>query len=229
MLHSQAIKDKVRQLRRNGLSLNQINEETHIPKTTIRTWISDIVLSYQQLEKLKQRTHEALQKGRIRKEKLHKRLRIQEEKMFLKKGVGDIQQLSQRELFITGIALYWAEGFKNSHERRLGFCNSDPNMVRFYLLWLNKCLGIDNKNLVIRLTLNKAYENRAKEIEKYWSELTNVPLSQFTKPFFQNTQWKKQFNTDNYKGVLRIHVKESLGHLLTMKGWIEGLKNNLPT
>jgi len=49
-------------------------------------------------------------------------------------------------------------------------------------------------------------------------------LSQFTKPFYQHTQWKKQYNTENYYGVLRIHVKDSLNQLFTMRGWIQGLK-----
>ena len=50
-------------------------------------------------------------------------------------------------------------------------------------------------------------------------------MNRFTKTFYQNTAWKKQYNTDNYHGVLRIHVKDSLNCLLTMRGWIQGMKS----
>ncbi len=130
-----------------------------------------------------------------------------------------------RELFIAGIALYWSEGFKSNHEHRLGFCNSDPNMIIFYLHWLEKSLGI-KKDIIARVTLNNSYKTKTREIEAYWSSITGIPVSQFTKPFYQKSQCKKQYNTDNYYGVLRIHVKNSLEYLFKMKGWIEGLKIN---
>jgi hypothetical protein len=89
--------------------------------------------------------------------------------------------INPREFFIAGIALCWAEGFKNKHEYRLGFCNSDPDMIKFYLYWLNNSLGIKKENLVARLTLNVSCQNQVKEIEQYWSQVTSIPLSQFAK------------------------------------------------
>ena len=101
-------------------------------------------------------------------------------------------------------------------------------MIKFYLHWLTMCLNIKQTDIVARVTVNRIYEKKIKDIEKYWSQTTTIPLSQFTKPFYQNTQWKKQFNQDNYYGVLRLHVRNSMEYLLEMKGWIEGLKQNLP-
>lgn len=134
-----------------------------------------------------------------------------------------MESLSERELLISGIALYWAEGFKTLHERRLGFCNSDPNMIRFYLYWLQRALHVNSSEVVARVTLNVSHKHRVEEVEEYWSKLTGIPLEQFTKPFYQNSQWKKRYNTDTYYGVLRIHVKNSLNDLLRMRGWIQGL------
>lgn len=224
MRHKQTIKNGVRNLRSMGFSLGQIHEKTGVPKTTIRTWIKDIVLSEKQQQLLKERIQKFLQKGRIEFQKIQKDRRSSKEKELLEKGINEIGKLSSRDLLIAGIALYWAEGFKNRHEHRLGFCNSDPSMIKFYIHWLEQCLGISRDQLVARLTLNCLYKDKVNGIQNFWAQTIGVSISQFSKPFFQASKWKKQYNTNNYHGVLRVHVKESLDHLLKMKGWIEGLK-----
>lgn len=227
MHHLANTKYKVRELRRQGLSLGQIYKETKVPITTISSWVQDIILTKEQLQVLNKRTQEALQKGRIIAQRVRKDKRTKKEEILITKGRNDIGVLNKRELFISGISLYWAEGFKNKHERRLGFCNSDPFMIKFYIYWLVKCLGVERNEIVARLTLNQIYKNSIGEMQDYWSKTTGIHLNQFTKPFFQTSKWKKQYNTENYHGVLRIHVKESLDYLLKMKGWIEGLKLNV--
>lgn len=220
-----SIKEDVRQLRRKGLSLNEIYLKTKVPPTTIRTWIYDIKLSTAQTEVFKKRIQTALQAGRIRAQALQREIRNKKEKDLNKAGQKQIGKLSLRDIFIAGVALYWAEGFKNKHERRLGFCNSDPRMIKFYINWLEKTLNVKKSDLIARLTLNISYKDKAREIENYWSKITGISINKFTKPFYQNSLWKKQFNTDDYKGVLRVHVKDSLDNLLRMKGWLEGLSD----
>lgn len=227
MRHNLEIKIKVRKLREDGLSLGQIYQQTKIPKTTIRTWIKDIRLSEEQFKVLKNRTQKALQEGRIKKEQHQRKARLINERNMEEKGIKEVGKLSERDFLITGIALYWAEGFKNKHEHRLGFCNSDPEMIIFYIKWLKLAFKINETDLIARLTLNESYKEKSSGIEAYWLEITKIPRSQFGKTFFQKTKWKKQFSDDNYHGVLRIHVKESLDSLLLMKGWIQGLKLNL--
>lgn len=222
--YTKAIKDKVRLLRKEGLSLNEIQTRTHVPKTTIYDWIADVPFSEEQKKKLKQKALLRLQEGREKAQKSFKEERHILQQDLRQKGISDIGQLTEKELFVTGVALYWGEGFKNDHERRLGFCNSDPTMIKFYLHWLEKSLGIDKKDLLARVTLNKSYAVKTEEIESYWSNVTGIPLNQFIKPFYQSSIWKKQFNSDTYHGVLRIHVRNSLEYLLRMRGWIEGLR-----
>ena len=226
MRYQAEIKESVRRLRRKGYSLHQIKENTSVPITTIRTWIQDIALSDEQKEQLTRKIQNALQKGRIKAQSLFRAQRMRKEKELKEKGEKEINSLTINEFFIAGIALYWAEGFKNKHEHRLGFCNSDPEMISFYIEWLEKTLGINREDLILRLTLNVFYKERTKEIESYWSKVLRISLGQFTKPFYQNTAWRKQYkNKGEYHGVLRIHVKDSLNHLLKMRGWIEGIKS----
>lgn len=227
MQHNQAFKDKVCQLRMKGLSLGQIYKETSVPKTTIRSWIKDIKLSERQLNKLKSRTQKALQEGRIRKQEQDKILRLNNEKELLHKAITRVGNLSGRDLFMAGIALYWGEGFKNKHEHRLGFCNSDPEMIKFYIKWLEKSFRVKKDSIIARLTLNESYKGKTGELENYWLKITGIPKSQFTKTFYQKTKWKKQYMDNNYHGVLRIHVKDSLNMLILTRGFIEGMKLNV--
>lgn len=227
MGYNNKTKENVRQLRRSGLSLDQIYAKTGIPRTTIHLWTREIKLSKKQLEELRKRVHSALQKGRVKREKSQLKKRLENEKEWFLKGKREINKLSQRELFLSGVALYWAEGFKNKHEHRLGFCNSDPEMVRFYIKWLIKIIKVNIEDIVLRVTINESHKDRLKEIESFWSDKTGIPLNQFTTPFFQKTIWKKQYPNREYYGVLRLHVNGSLNYILRMRGWIEGMKSNV--
>lgn len=224
MRYSQKIKNKARLLRTSGHSLLEINQKINVPISTICTWINDIKLSDSQQERLKAKTQSALQAGRELIQQQNRIERIMLSHTLLEEGKVEIEKLTRRELFLIGVALYWAEGFKTMHERRLGFCNSDPTMIKFYLNWLEKVLGIKKEDVVLRVTLNMSYKEKTNEIQDYWANLLGISLKQFTKPFYQQTQWKKQYNTDNYYGVLRVHVNNSLNYLLKMRGWIEGLR-----
>lgn len=227
-IHPKDIKERVISLRKAGMSLGQIQKETNIPKTTIHSWITGIEVAEELRKSIRLNALQALQNGRIVSQKAKKEKRLSIEHKLIEKGIATVRELTDKELFVAGVALYWAEGFKNKHEHRLGFCNSDPAMVKFYIHWLEKCLGVPRRDLVARLAVNRIYEPKIGDLENYWSIITEIPLSQFTKPFYQNSQWKKHFNEDNYHGVLRIHVKNSLEHLLEMRGWIEGLKRSTP-
>ena len=227
MRHDPKLKERVRNLRRKGLSLNQIFNDANIPKTTIRSWIKDISLTEKQKAALKENTQLKLQEGRIKSQLIQKQNRIKKEIYLTDKGINEVKNITHQEFLIAGIALYWAEGFKNMHEHRLGFCNSDPEMIKFYLKWLYDCLGLKKGDVVLRMTLNESYRDKEKEIKKYWAEVTKISEIQFTKTFYQKTKWKKQYSNQDYHGVLRIHVKESLDNLILMRGWIEGLKMNV--
>ena len=62
-----------------------------------------------------------------------------------KRVIGDV---TIRELYLIGLALYWAEGGKTLYSR-LTFSNADPRMIRFYLVWLRKAIGFPDENINI--------------------------------------------------------------------------------
>ena len=165
-----------------------------------------------------------LQAGRKKYQAIRSKEVIELKKKLFQDGKNDITSITKRELFIAGIALYWAEGFKHKEERGLGLGTSDPNMAKFYICWLERCLNVSKKDLLLRVTANESHQDRISEIEKFWMKELKVNRDQFAKPFYQKTKWKKIYlNRNNYYGVLRIRVRKSLNLLRKMRGWLAGM------
>jgi transcriptional regulator with XRE-family HTH domain len=82
-----------------------------------------------------------------------------------------VGELSDRELFFTGVALYWAEGAKDKPHRRtevLQFINSDPNVIRLFLHWL-EFLGVQRERLTLRVSIHESAD--VESAEKFWADI----------------------------------------------------------
>ena len=218
-------KKTARKLRRKGESIKGIAKKLKVSPASVHKWCQDIKLSPGQKEKLEQKVFYALQKGRRKVARNQRQKRLKEIKELKNEGVNEVGSLSKREFFLAGIALYWAEGFKK--DSRLGFANSDPNMVKFFLKWLIESCGVAEEKIRLRVGLNISHKERVKEVEDYWSQVTGIPLSQFQKPFFQKFKWKKEFKKpEKYFGVLRIRANKQRRLFRRIHGYIKGLKKN---
>lgn len=216
---------KARKLRREGKGIKQIAKMLNVSPASVHKWCQDITLTPLQRKLLDQKVFDALQRGRKKATQIQKQKRLKKTRRLKNEGIKEIGNLSEREFFIAGAALYWAEGFKK--DNRLGFANSDPNMIKFFLRWLIESCGVPKKAVRLRVGLNISHKDRIKEVEKYWSEVTGISLSQFQKPFFQKFKWKKKFkNPNKYFGVLRIRANEQGNLFRKIHGYIKGLKQN---
>lgn len=215
---------EAREFRRKGLGIKTIANRLGVSSSTTSLWCRDIELTEEQMNQLARNAKDPYY-GK-RKEYLQKIRDVQEKKIehLLQKGISAIGVLNKRELFIAGVFLYWAEGFKK--DKQVGFANADSEMVRFFIKWLEICCDIPKSRLKLRVGVNEQYRDKVEEIEKYWSEILKIQRTQFQKPFFQKVQWKKTYeNPENYRGVLRVRVTKSIDFLRLIYGWIEGLKN----
>lgn len=142
-----------------------------------------------------------------------------------KKQVKKINLLRQRELFLIGVALYWAEGRKSN---RVSFVNSDPRMIVFLIKWFEVFLGIPKKRLHCRVGINKIHKKRIDKIENYWSRLTGVPRSQFIKPNLRKSRNEKIYgNSNNYYGTLTVDILKSTEILYYLRGLIKTLSGKV--
>lgn len=209
-------------LRKTGKSLKKIAKLLGVSVSIVSIWSKEVELTEEQKEKLKRRRVRVRHLRRLAKQShLEKISRV---KKLLKDANAEIKPLTNQELFLTGLALYWAEGFKSIKEGRLGFCNSDPRMIKFILKWFEGALKIKREDFILRTEFNEAHKDREKEIKTFWSKLTGISLSQFEKSFYHRSAWLRNYpNREDYFGVLRVRVRKSSELLNKTRGWINGL------
>lgn len=121
----------------------------------------------------------------------------------------------EEKLKIAGIMLYWAEGTLRGNT--VDFANSNPQMIAVFLRFLRKICGVKEKRLRVYLY---AYQYQdIKKLKRYWHKITEIPLTQFTKPYIrignQNLSGRKLLY-----GL--VHIRYNDKQLLNLiKNWID--------
>ena len=216
---------QAREMRRSGLGIKTIANKLGVSSSTTSLWCRDIELTEGQILLLGKNSRDPyFGKRRAYLEKM-KGLHEQKLLNLRNKGIAQVGRLNEREMFIAGVALYWAEGFKK--DKQVGFANSDPYMIQLFIRWIHESCGVSIGELRLRVGANEQYKDKVNYLEKYWSKITGISLTQFQKPFFQKVQWKKIYDNPNeYHGVLRVRVTKSVDLLRTINGYIDGLRVN---
>ncbi|MDO8602510.1 MAG: hypothetical protein Q7O04_01515 [Candidatus Omnitrophota bacterium] len=124
----------------------------------------------------------------------------------------------------TALTLYWCEGTGDrkgdKKNTTLAFTNKDINMLRIWIKFLFEICGLKRDKIKIRLYLHKN-QNGIKLI-KYWSEILDIPVSQF-----ENISYTNKISTkEDYNGTVKIKV-HNLKLYLLVKNWIEDLRKQL--
>lgn len=215
------------ELRHRGWSIAEIAKELNMHKSgSISKWCRDIVLTPEQIERLTERQESGSYKGRvIATEKLRKD-RLEEVELMRQEGLKEIGAMDERDLFIAGLGMYWSEGETYPGGDRLSFINSDPKMILFMLKWFRDICEVLDDRFSLQVKINEIHQNRTKEIENYWSDLTGIPLAQFTKTILIKAKLNKIYpNPNGYFGTLRITVRQGTKLRRKLNGWLEGLAN----
>jgi predicted transcriptional regulator len=213
---------KARSLRQNGYSVKTISKLLKVSRSSVSIWVRDIQLTPQQLRQLNQNSLDGRAKGRTMTSKMYQIRRECIRQQSLESGLRRLGNLTQRDLFITGLALYWGEGNKKTKEVRL--TNSDPAVIKIALLWFKRCFNIPISQLIAFVGINASHHDRESEIIKYWSGLTSIPLSQFRKSIIKKSASKKIYlNRDQYYGTLSIRVLKGTIIHYQIQGLIEAL------
>lgn len=213
---------KATELRRQGLSINEICRKLQVSKSVVSLWCRDISLNDEQRERLKKRMISSGSKGRQIGADMNRRKK--EERVLFHKDQGKnyVGSLSKRELTLVGTAIYWGEGSKKS---QLAFINADPDMVIFMCNWFQIALGVSRGDFMPRIFINALHKERDLLLKKFWSNLLHLPVSQFRSTvFIQREHTKKYANHDEYYGMLSLRLRNSSEYKYKILGLIEGLK-----
>lgn len=130
-------------------------------------------------------------------------------------------KLSQTEndLKITGIMLYWGEGAKTSGTVKLA--NSDPRMIRVFLLFLRNICGVEEGR--IKMIIHMYPDQDKIFLQEFWSSITGIESENFYKP--QILAGKKgTYKKKSLYGTATIYYGDKRLLALLLR-WIEEYKN----
>jgi predicted transcriptional regulator len=210
-------------LRQKGTSISDIADKLKVSKSTVSTWCKDIALTNEAIELISRTSKSKSTASLLRyTESLRakRQLAITDSYSVGKRKVGKI---TERDIYFFGLGLYWGEGYKRGSQE-FGFTNSDPRMIKFYIVWLRSVFKVSGNDLIARVSINDSHMSRVEEVEKYWSKITGITRAQFTKTSLIKTQSRKIYkNADVHYGTLRIKVRRGTSMRREVLGAIEGV------
>lgn len=184
-----ADRERAIELRLTGMSYSQIKEAIGVSKSTLHYWLRDYPLGEERIRALRDWSAQRIERCRETKaRKKEERLAVVYERIDQEIGI-----LSDREIFIAGMFLYWGEGSKTANYT-VAVTNTDPAMLRFFLRWL-QVIGADLSKLHGRLHLYSDMDLEAQTI--LWSRMLGVPKEIFRNPYIKDNSSSKR---KNYKG-----------------------------
>lgn len=139
-----------------------------------------------------------------------------------------LSRLSEYELFLIGVILYWAEGSKEKEYKpgsTFAFSNMDSKMIQVLLIWLFKVCKIKKNMLIFNIFLHESSRNRLGVVREYWSKVTGFPVDRFKSVYWKTNKLKtsRKNTKEKYYGVLKIKVKRSSWLVRKIAGWSEGI------
>ncbi|MFF1420312.1 hypothetical protein [Streptomyces sp. NPDC058280] len=208
------LREKARELRLKGLTYNQIQRELGCSKSSISLWVRDLP---------KPERHDSVEQAKLASRKRWDQelaTRDTDRRQTKTEAAREIGTLTDRELLIAGVTLYWAEGAKDKPYRRcerLQFINSDPNVIRLYLRWL-ELLEVPRDRMRFRVSIHESAD--VPGAEAFWAGLAGVAPSAFQRATLKrhNPKTTRKNTAEAYRGCLIIYVTKSAELYRRMEG-----------
>ncbi|MCZ4511559.1 hypothetical protein O3Q52_25890 [Streptomyces sp. ActVer] len=213
------LRAQARKLRLQGWTYDRIQVELGCSKSSISLWVRD-------LPKPERRDPSEQAKLAGRKRWEHElAIRDQERQRTKTAAAQEIGTMSDRELFMTGVALYWAEGGKDKpYDRResVTFVNSDPGVINVYLAWLD-LLGVERGCLRYAVMIHETADVGG--AERYWADLVGADRSAFNRTTIKkhNPKTVRKNVGDSYRGCLVVKVLKGAHLYRRIEGWWSGI------
>ncbi|MET9775417.1 hypothetical protein ABZ023_14350 [Streptomyces sp. NPDC006367] len=210
------LRERARELRLQGWTYNQIQAELGCSKSSVSLWVRDLPTPERQRRSDMSEARRGVQRA------LENRTAARKE--LTNNAYAEIGPITQRELFLVGVGLYWSEGAKakpGSH-RRVIFVNSDPNMIRVFLAWLD-LLGVAAEHRRFSVNIHESAD--IPESEAYWAQHVGIEVGDLLKTSLKkhNPKTNRTNTGESYHGCLRIAVLQSADLHRRIEGWWYGI------
>ncbi|MDZ4296609.1 MAG: hypothetical protein U1A16_04565 [Patescibacteria group bacterium] len=218
---------KILALRYKGKSYNEIVKALGVAKGTVNYWLHGIVLPPLVQKKLAANIQRVTKNGFSTFNRERTRRIKEENKTFREISSKEIVPLSEKELLLVAVALYWGEGCQNAHAKNgtssyaLALSNSNPFLIALFLRFVREILHVPEKKIKAHLQIHPNID-RAQALY-FWSSVTQLPAIQFCVITAVSSASKHRRPTRFLPhGTLDIRVN-SRQLFMRMKGWIDGL------
>jgi hypothetical protein len=211
------LRDKARELRTQGLSYNEIVTQLGVSKSSVSLWVRDLPCPERFAYVHSERRQEGLRR--------YNGARSARNAAQTETAAAEIGQLTDREVLIAGAIAYWCEGAKNKPNRkpsRVVFINSDPGLIKFFLLFLDVA-GVNRGDLILRVHIHENAD--AEAAQRFWLEVTGTHPSQFRSPTLKhhNPKTLRTNVGEDYHGCLRVEVRRSAVLYRRIEGWASAI------
>ncbi|MFE1905955.1 hypothetical protein ACFW96_20150 [Streptomyces gardneri] len=218
------LRARARELRLEGRTYDQIQVELGCSKSSISLWVRD--LPKPERRRTQEESSEIARRGWE-----PTLLRREAERLGVKRAAAEeVGALSERELFLLGVGLYWAEGTKDKpHARRerVTFVNSDPGMIRVFTAWLD-LLGVAPERRRYHVMIHETGD--VSGAEQHWGRIVDADPSTFGKTTLKRHNPltnRKNVNT-GYHGCLVIRILGSADLYRRIEGAWCGIVGAVP-
>lgn len=209
-----ADREHARELRLQGRTYKQIQAELGVSKSTLSMWLRDLPHP-----EPKRAAHAAymhcVRRGRTNTQRAAEKV----------VAIAEVGSVSDRELMLLGVALYWAEGAKDkpySRRETINFINSDAGMMRLFLRWLD-LVGVDHGRRRYRVSIHESADVAA--AEEYWRSVIGRVDVEFCRASLKrhNPKTVRKRVGDDYHGCLNVKVLQSSSLYRRVDGWWRGI------
>lgn len=217
------LRRECRRLRAQGLTYNEIADVTGASKGSISPWVRDVKMPDES-----QRRHQRLSAdARVRAGVTNRGRATARRELLRRAAATRLGAVTDRDLFVAGLSLYWAEGSKDKPWRRSGrvvLINSDPSVLLVFLAWLD-LVGVSEEDRRYRLTIHESAD--AKSQEQWWAERLAIPLAAFGRATLKrhNPRTIRRNTGASYHGCLVVSVARSSRLYYAVEGWWQGLSD----
>jgi transcriptional regulator with XRE-family HTH domain len=201
------LRRECRRLRAQGMTYNEIIEATGASVGSLSLWLRGQPgpdgRPYNQREHLRRIQPLGAQARRAQ--------AAERRDIARRRGADRVKNLTAAELFVIGVALYWAEGTKDKPWRRTSrvtLINADADVIRIFLAWLD-LLGIPQADRQYRLNIHESAE--VSSHEAWWAAKLEIPLASFSRATIKRHRpITARLNVgDDYHGCVTVSVRRS--------------------
>jgi hypothetical protein len=201
-----AEREQARAMRLAGRSYNEIAAALGVSKSSVSLWVRD--LPRPGLSPAAEEARKAGPRAMWAQRRRETFVARQNDKLSWAQGLGP---LGDRDLTIAAAVAYWAEGTKSKRyrpEERLTFVNSDQDLIRLWLCWLDS-IGVGRDRCRFQLHIHESAGIDA--ALEFWSRVVQVPVGDFLPVVRKrhNSRTTRKNTGEAYVGCLSVRVLDS--------------------